>query len=422
MRKRSIVSMAFSALSQRKMRTSLTTLGIVVGIMTIVAISSLSGGFQTTISSMLSSGFEADVVTVSSGGLFGGGGVQLQQQDVQNISKFNGVTVATGLQQKLVKIFYGDRYVNASLYGVNFTEFLKIYPDKLTFANGSLPNPILNNTLILGYRDDPIAQVSQNVSIQFLLGGFKGSKNATFEVEGVFDKVGFAGTTIIDRGAFIPLETLQKFYEKYNVTTSLDTILVKVDNANKAQQVGDQIKTYFSGQASVIVATSFINSMQSILNIVTVFLLGIGSIALLVAGISIMNIMMVSVMERTREIGVLKALGARNRTVLAQFLTEAALVGLMGALIGIPAGLGLALIMGRLLPAMFSSSSIGAGFGGGGGGTFASAGQGLVINPVIDPTSIAMAVVFALVITVVFAIYPARKASKLDPVTALRSE
>jgi putative ABC transport system permease protein len=414
--------MAFNALSQRKMRTSLTTLGIVVGIMTIVAISSLSGGFQTEITNMLSSGFEADVVTVSSGGMFGGGGIQIQENDVRDISRLDGVTVATGMQQKLAEIFYGDEYVNASLYGVNFTEFFDIYPDKLTFANGSLPDPIDNTTLILGYREDQIAQVGQNVTVQFFISGSIGFKNFTFKVAGILDEVGFAGLTIIDRGAFIPRETLRNLYKKYGVTTSIDIVLVKVDDPNKAEEIGDQIKTYFGGQASVIVATSIIRSLQSILNIVTIFLLGIGSIALMVAGISIMNIMMVSVMERTREIGVLKALGARNRTVLAQFLTEAALIGLMGAIIGIPLGLGLALVMGRVLPAMFQSQSAGGGFGGNGGGAFADAGQGLVLNPVVDPFVIAMSVLFALAITVIFALYPARKASKLDPVTALRSE
>jgi putative ABC transport system permease protein len=421
MRKRSIVSMGFNALSQRKMRTSLTTLGIVVGIMTIVAISSLSGGFQTQITSMLSSGFEADVVTVSSGGFLGGGGLTFVQADVTNISSYSGVTVATGLAQQRVTIFHDGKNFNTTLYGVNFTEFFEVYPDKLTFANGSLPSPINNNTLILGYSDDPIAQVGQNVTIQFFISPLVRNKNSTFQLAGTFAKVGFAGTTIIDRGAFIPLDTLQKIFANYNVTENIDTILVKVDNPNQAEQIGDRIKNYFNGEASVIVATSFIHSLQSILNIVTVFLLGIGSIALLVAGISIMNIMMVSVMERTREIGVLKALGARNRTVLAQFLTEAAIIGLMGGLIGIPLGLGVAYLMGRVLPAMFSSGSF-SGFGGGGGGTQFGMGQELILNPVIDPVSIAMAVLFALAITVVFAIYPARKASKLDPVTALRYE
>jgi putative ABC transport system permease protein len=263
--------------------------------------------------------------------------------------------------------------------------------------------------------------VGQNVTIQFFINPLVRNKNATFQVAGTFVKVGLAGTTIIDRGAFIPLDTLQKFFAKYNVTENIDTILVKVDNPSKAEQIGDKIKNYFNGEASVIVATSFIRSLESILNIVTLFLLGIGSIALLVAGISIMNITMVSVMERTREIGVLKALGARNRTVLAQFLTEAALIGLMGGIIGIPLGLGVAFVLGRVLPALFSSGTF-SGFGGGGGGAQFGMGQDLLLNPVIDPVSIAAAVVFALVITVVFAIYPARKASKLDPVTALRYE
>lgn len=421
MRKRSIISLSFNALSQRKTRTSLTTLGIVIGIMMIVAIYSLSGGFKTQISSMLTSGFQADVVTVNAGGLFGGGGVPFQQQDVQNISKISGVLVATGMQQGQVKIFYGGRNVTAALYGVNFTAFLEVYSSKLTFANGSLPDPINNNTLILGYSDNPIAQVGQNVTLQFYINPYFGNRNATFQVAGTFDKVGFAGTTVIDHAAFIPLTTLENFYKHYNITKYLDTILVKVNNPSIADQVGEQIKTYFSGHANIIVASSIINSIQSILNFVTVFLLAIGSIALLVAGISIMNIMLVSVMERTREIGILKALGARNRTVLAQFLTEAALIGLLGSLIGIPLGLGVAFLLGRLLPAMFSSSGF-SGFGGGGGGGFGSFGQGLVINPVIDPVTILLAVFFALVITVVFALYPARKASKLDPVTALRYE
>ena len=421
MRKRSIVSMGFSALSQRKTRTGLTTLGIVVGIMTIVAISSLSGGFQTQITGMLSSGFEADVVTVSSGGFLGGGGITLTQQNVQNISGRSGVVVATGVAEQRVTIFNGGENANATLYGVNFTEFFKVYPDKLIFANGSLPSPVNNNTLILGYSDKPIARVGQNVSVQFFINPFVRNKNFTFQVAGIFQKVGFAGTTIIDGGAFIPLDTLQAIFGKYNVTENIDTILVKVSSPNIAEQIGTDIRKYFNDAATVIVATSFIKSLQSILSIVTVFLLGIGSIALLVAGISIMNIMMVSVMERTREIGVLKALGARNRTVLAQFLTEAALIGLMGGIIGIPMGIGVAFVLGRVLPALFSSGSF-SGFGGSTSGSQFGFGQNLVLNPVIDPVSIAAAVLFALAITVIFAIYPARKASKLDPVTALRYE
>jgi putative ABC transport system permease protein len=411
--------MSYNALSQRRLRTSLTTLGIVVGIMTIVAISSLSGGFQGTITNMLTTGFQADIVTVNSNSGFGGGsGVNLYQADATNISEFDGVKIATAIVQTTCTRVNGTANSATIVYGVNFTEFFEVYSGKLMFANGSLPNPVNNDTVILGYRDNPIGKVGDNVRMEFLMNTIpRVLRNYTFNVAGIFDKVGFAGLTVIDRAAFVPISTLM------NITNSVtvNSIIVKVNSPAEAESVGNHIKSYFNNQASVIVASSFIKSLGSILNLVTAFLLGIGSIALIVAGISIMNIMTVSVMERTREIGIMKALGAKNRTILAQFLTEAAIVGLLGGFIAIPLGLGVAYIMGKILPVAFQSQITGGAFGGGGGGAFGG-GAEFTLTPTIDPIGLTIAVLFGLVITVIFAIYPARKASKLDPVQALRYE
>jgi putative ABC transport system permease protein len=419
LRKRSIISMSYNALGQRRLRTSLTTLGIVVGIMTIIAISSLSGGFQGTITNMLTTGFQADVVSVSSGSSFGGApGVSIYQADAKNISSFDGVQIATAMMQRSCLIFNNTSARNSSavIYGVNFTEFLQVYSEKLVFANGSLPNPVNNDTVILGYRDNPIARVGDNLTMEFLIKAHT-AKNYTFRVAGIFDKVGFAGLTVIDRAAFVPISTLMKIFN----SDIVDSIIVKVSSPAMAESVGNHIKTYFNNQASVIVPSSFIRSLGSILNLVTAFLLGIGSIALIVAGISIMNIMTVSVMERTREIGIMKALGAKNRTILAQFLTEAAIVGLLGGFIAIPLGLGVAYVMGRILPLAFQSQITGGAFGGGGGGAFGG-GAEFTLTPTIDPVGLTIAILFGLLITVIFAIYPARKASKLDPVQALSYE
>jgi putative ABC transport system permease protein len=142
------------------------------------------------------------------------------------------------------------------------------------------------------------------------------------------------------------------------------------------------------------------------------FLAGIAGISLLVAGVGIMNIMIVSLMERTREIGILKALGMKNRTVLLIFLSEAIIIGLMGAVIGIAFGWGLANIVARL------------GLVGGRlqGGYQAAAVAQMSITPVLTPTVFLGAFAFGLIVSVVFALYPAWRASKLKPVEALRYE
>jgi putative ABC transport system permease protein len=143
--------------------------------------------------------------------------------------------------------------------------------------------------------------------------------------------------------------------------------------------------------------------------------MAIASISLLVAGIGIMNIMTVSVMERTREIGILKAIGAKSRTVLTMFLAEAMLVGLIGGLIGIFTGYGVSYGLAYAL-SRFIHPQQDTGF------QTPEQPQRLTIAPVFAPEWTIAAFAFAIIVCVIFGLYPARKASKLNPVEALRYE
>jgi putative ABC transport system permease protein len=222
---------------------------------------------------------------------------------------------------------------------------------------------------------------------------------------------GIAGPS--DYGVYIPISKAESFFG----TDECNMIVVKLinDNAATIDSASKQIKDAFSDEVSVTSATAVLNILSNVFSVIQLFLGGIAAISLLVAGIGIMNIMIVSLMERTREIGILKALGMKSRTVLAVFLGESAIVGLMGAVIGIVSGWVLANIValvfrgGGLIMAG-NQATTGAGAG------------GIIITPLLTPSVLLGALVFGVGVSVIFALYPAWRASRLKPVEALRYE
>ena len=206
-----------------------------------------------------------------------------------------------------------------------------------------------------------------------------------------------------DLGVYMPISAAEDFLG----TTKVSSIVVKLVNSDNVtiNAVTNAIKDYYGSDVSILSSTSILSTINSIFSIIQLFLVGIAGISLLVAGIGIMNIMFVSMFERTREIGILKALGMKKKTVLAIFLSESAMIGLLGAIIGIVAGYGLAVIVANVL----------------GSGLFGASG-GLTIAPVLTRSVLLGAFCFGVGISVIFALYPAWKASKLKPVDALRYE
>jgi putative ABC transport system permease protein len=214
-----------------------------------------------------------------------------------------------------------------------------------------------------------------------------------------------------DLGIYIPISQAQDFFETDECSAII--VLLKDDDKATIDSVSEAIKTAFNNQVSVTSATAVLDIISSVFSNVEFFLAGIAGISLLVAGVGIMNIMIVSLMERTREIGILKALGMKNQTVLMIFLSEAIIIGLMGSAIGIASGWGLANIVARV------------GIFGGriqGGNQAATATTQISITPVLTPTVFLGAFAFGIIVSIIFAIYPAWRASKLKPVEALRYE
>ena len=422
MKFRNILGLSFTNMRRRKTRTALTTLGIVVGIMAVVSIAALSGGFETQVTAQLSDGLDMDILTVApGGGLFGGGGINsFYLNDTIAIQNVTGVETTLPFSQSGISVFNEtDGTLDTRLAGLNFTDLETAYGHRLTFSSGDYPAPEENETCVIGYLQDPIATAGDNVTIQvFKRVGFGFAYvNYSFIVAGVLEEAGSSGWLPFDRSVFIPMETYQNIFE----TEIVDIILVRISDPSQADDVGNEISANFEDQVLILVPSSLIDTVSGVFDIIEIFLLAIASIALLVAGISILNIMLVSVMERTREIGIMKALGAKDRTILSQFISEAVLLGIIGGVVGIIIGFFLAYGMGLMLPLLFSGD-----FGGGNGGfgpppAFVGSGS-FTLVPVLPLETILIAMGFAILVSVVFALYPARKAAKLDPVTALRYE
>jgi putative ABC transport system permease protein len=424
-----VFSYAFSAIKLRKLRSGLTTLGVVIGIAAIVALLSISQGLQGTITEQLQTGFATDTLIVSPGGGFGIGaggamgaadsGFNLLVNDTQPIDEIEHVSISMAIIQKVCYIKSGERELIVNVVGVDFYKYADIYSNTFVAESGDIPLNPENEMVVIGKRiSDPwknetiFSNVDDTVEIIWTNATMLPPKNENYtgNVVAVLKEIGGFGIGPSDFKVYIPISQAQSFFG----TDECDMIIVKLENDDDAtiESVSEAIKEAFSDQVSVTSSTAVLNIVSNIFSTVEVFLAGIAAISLLVAGIGIMNIMIVSLMERTREIGILKALGMKSRTVLLIFLSEAVIVGLIGAVIGIASGWVLANIVARV-------------FSGGGfmqAGNQAAVAGGMTITPVLTPTVFLGALSFGLIVSVIFALYPAWRASRLKPVDALRYE
>jgi putative ABC transport system permease protein len=222
-----------------------------------------------------------------------------------------------------------------------------------------------------------------------------------FRIIGVLQSKGGTGPLNQDDMILVPLSTVKSHFVSGD---SVRSIAVSVASAGQMDRVKAEITTILKARHGLGAADAadfnvfdqaqLLTTVNSITGLLTVLLAGIASISLIVGGIGIMNIMLVSVRERTREIGIRKAIGAKSRDILLQFLIEALVLSVLGGFIGILVGLGATAVIGAI------------------------AGWGFVFSPL----TLVVALAFSLAVGVIFGVWPARQAARLDPIAALRYE
>ena len=384
------IKMALKSIMSNKMRSFLTMLGIIIGVTSVISLVSLGQGATADVTGQVES-LGSNLVTVNIVGR--GANTSLTYQEAMDFSSVEGVVGVSPVMSGKVKAKYGNNNIDVTVEGTN-SEYEQVRDFHIDNGRFLLPIDI--------QYGQKVALLGSNTTKELF--GFVNPLNEiiringiNFKVVGVLEEKGSSMIGSNDDKILIPLTTAERVLSEKGIRT----LYIQVDtpeNVNKViNEVETRLKNYFRGDEDsfrIFNQQEMLETVGSITGILTLAVAGIAGISLLVGGIGIMNIMLVSVSERTREIGIRKAIGAKRKDILIQFLIESVVMSGIGGLIGIGFGNGIASLLARAINISFSFSW--------------------------DVVLIAFS--FSVFVGIFFGIYPANKAAKLRPIEALRFE
>jgi putative ABC transport system permease protein len=399
---------AFESLSANKVRASLTILGIVIGVAAVIAMVSVGRGAQATITDSIN-GIGTNLIFVFRGG----------SEDVRNpkpITLTDAEAIADPFQAPSVvavapviqdngKVTFGRESTTTNITGVT--------PDYAQVRRYSLTEgEFINQEEMLGQAS--VVLLGSDVADKLfgrqdgLVGETVRIEGQPFRVIGVLQSKGGSGFSNADNQVLVPFSTAQARLIRHSTTDQVDLLLVEAISPKAVPAASDEVAQILRARHrtaigaddfSILTQQDFLTTASTITNVLTIFLGGVAAISLLVGGIGIMNIMLVSVTERTREIGLRKAVGAHKADIMIQFLAESSVLSLIGGVIGIILGYTIAFGVAQIAKA-----------------------NNAAITPSIGIDITLIATLFSTAVGLFFGLYPANRAASLEPVEALRYE
>ena len=380
------------------LRSSLAMLGIVIGVIAIASMGILGNSLVLTVSDSLKTVGDSVIVTPHVGGTmrgFGGGtggpsSLSITEQNFEQIKRASAPNVAIPVLQTSdrMKLGVGSDEIVAAIYGLNPEDV----PDLLKLKEGGYSRG--NSGVLVGstFAKDNNVKVGSRIAI-----GTEGDKG-TLRVTGIIEERGMAFDISTDSAIVVTKDWYDQAYNR----DDYDKVVVKVKNLDDLPTVKNAIENQLNKRDKIVDVVDTRKTMETIFSAfgqITTFVSAIGGISMLVAGVSILNIMMMSVTERIKEIGIMRSIGAQRKEVMSMFIYEALILGVVGSLIGgimsLLGGYAISSVVLQTTKYLFAPSSM---------------------------IHIIYGMSFGIVISLICGIYPAWRAANLNPIDALRHE